>query len=136
MKDSDVWTKLIGDAGLTADAASTTVQHKELVQYNCSDWDFIVARAEMNGMIVLNMDASLKIMKPTATGAPVTTAKYPSNIFEFDADMDARTQHKQVKAITWNAADQATIEETSSEPSLLLNGDVSGTDLANAVAGK
>ena len=135
MKDSDVWSKLIGDAGLTADAASTTVQHKELVQYNCSDWDFIVARAEMNGMVVLNMDASLKIMKPTAAGAPVVTAKYPSNIFEFDADMDARTQHKQVKAITWNAADQATIEETSSEPSLLLNGDMTGTDLANAVAG-
>jgi len=135
MKDSDVWSKLIGDAGLTADAASTTVQHKELVQYNCSDWDFIVARAEMNGMVVLNMDASLKIMKPTAAGAPAVTAKYPSNIFEFDADMDARTQHKQVKAITWNAADQATIEETSSEPSLLLNGDMTGTDLANAVAG-
>jgi Rhs element Vgr protein len=135
MKDSDVWSKLIGDAGLTADAASTTVQHKELVQYNCSDWDFIVARAEMNGMVVLNMDASLKIMKPTAAGAPDVTAKYPSNIFEFDADMDARTQHKQVKAITWNAADQATIEETSSEPSLLLNGDMTGTDLANAVAG-
>ncbi len=135
MKDSDVWSKLIGDAGLTADAASTSVQHKELVQYNCSDWDFIVARAEMNGMVVLNMDASLKIMKPTAVGAPVVTAKYPSNIFEFDADMDARTQHKQVKAITWNAADQATIEEISSEPSLLLNGDMTGTDLANAVAG-
>ncbi len=135
MKDSDVWTKLIGDAGLTADAASTTVQHKELVQYNCSDWDFIVARAEMNGMSVLNMDASLKIMKPTAAGAPVVTAKYPSNIFEFDADMDARTQHKQVKAITWNAADQAIIEETSSEPSLLLNGDMTGTDLADAVSG-
>jgi Rhs element Vgr protein len=67
---------------------------------------------------------------------PVVTATYPSNIFEFDADMDARTQHKQVKAITWNAADQETIEETSSEPSLLLNGDVTGTDLADAVAGK
>ena len=136
MKDSDVWSQLIGDAGLTADAGATTVQHKELVQYSCSDWDFIVARAEMNGMVVTNMDATVKIMKPTAAGLPVVTATYPSNIFEFDADMDARTQHKQVKATTWNAADQATIEETSSEPSLLLNGDMSGTDLANAVAGK
>ena len=135
MKDSDVWSQLIGDAGLTADAGATTVQHKELVQYNCNDWDFMVARAEMNGMVVTNMDATIKVMKPTASGLPVVTATYRSNIFEFDADMDARTQHKQVKAITWNAADQATIEETSSEPSLLLNGDLSGTDLADAVAG-
>ncbi len=136
MKDSDVMTQLIGDGGLTADVSATTVQHKELVQYNCSDWDFIIARAEMNGMVVANMDGSIKIMKPASAGMPVVTATYPSNIFEFDADMDARTQHKQVKAITWNAADQETIEEISSEPSLLLNGDVTGTDLADAVAGK
>ena len=134
IKDSDVWTQLIGDAGLTADAAATTIQHKELVQYNCSDWDFIVARAEMNGMVVVNSDATIKVMKPTAAGVPVISAKYPSNIFEFDADMDARTQHKQVKARTWNAADQEIIEETSTEPSLVLNGDITGTDLANAVA--
>jgi phage protein D len=136
VKDSDVWSQLIGDAGLTADVSSTTIQHKELVQYSCCDWDFIVARAEMNGMVVANKDAVIKVMKPISSGMPVVTATYPSNIFEFDADMDARTQHKQVKAKTWNAADQEVIEETSAEPSLLLNGDVSGTDLANAVAGK
>jgi Rhs element Vgr protein len=135
VKDSDVWSQLIGDAGLTADISSTTIQHKELVQYSCSDWDFIVARAELNGMVVANNDASVKVMKPASAGMPVVTANYPSNIFEFDADMDARTQHKQVKAKTWNAADQEIIEETSAEPSLLLNGDISGSDLADAVAG-
>ena len=135
VKDSDTWSQLISDGGLTADVSATTVQHKELVQYSCSDWDFIVARAEINGMVVSNKDAVIKVMKPTSAGLPVVTATYPSNIFEFDADMDARTQHKQVKARSWSAADQEVIEETSAEPSLLLNGDISGNDLANAVAG-
>lgn len=133
MNDSDVWTQLINDAGLTADVAATTVKHTELVQYNCSDWDFIVARAEMNGMVVTNPDATIKIMKPAASGTPVVTATYPSNIFELDADMDARLQHKKVKAVTWSAADQSLLEETSAEPSLLLNGDVDGSQLAEAI---
>lgn len=134
-KDSEVWSQLVSGAGLTADITNTTVQHKELVQYNCSDWDFIVARAEMNGMSVVNSDGSVKVIKPVASGVPVVTATYASNMFEFDADMDARTQHKQVKAISWSAAEQATIEETSSEPSFILNGDISGTDLADGIIG-
>lgn len=135
MKDSEVWNQIISGAGLTADVATTSVQHKELVQYSCSDWDFLVARAEMNGMVVVNNDGTIKVMKPPAAGLPVITAVYGNNLFEFDADMDARTQHKLVKAKTWSAADQSTLEESSSEPSLLLNGDINGSDLADGING-
>ena len=135
MKDSEVWNQIISGAGLNADVANTSVQHKELVQYSCSDWDFLVARAEMNGMVVVNNDGTLKVIKPPAAGLPVITAGYGKNLFEFDADMDARTQHKQVIAKSWSAADQSTLEESSSEPSLLLNGDINGSDLADGING-
>lgn len=135
MKDSEVWNQVINNSGLTADVANTSVQHKELVQYSCSDWDFLVARAEMNGMVVVNNDGTIKVMKPPAAGLPVITAGYGQNLFEFDADMDARTQHKQVIAKSWSAADQSTLEESSSEPSLLLNGDIDGSELAEGING-
>jgi phage protein D len=52
-KDSDIITALVGTyAGLTADVTATTTSHKELVQFYCSDWDFMIARAEANGMLV------------------------------------------------------------------------------------
>lgn len=135
LKDSEVWSQLISAGGLSADVATTSVQHKELVQYSCSDWDFLVARAEMNGMVIVNIDGTIKVIKPPATGLPVITASYSGNLYEFDADMDARTQHKQVKAKSWSTSDQSTLEESSSEPSLLLNGDISGSDLADGIAG-
>ena len=50
MKDSDVFTQLISSAGLKPDVEASSVTHKEMVQYSCSDWDFMVSRAEANGM--------------------------------------------------------------------------------------
>src|ERR1700754_4582079 len=41
-KDSEVIEQLAGDGGLSTDVPSTPVSYKEMVQYNCSDWDFIV----------------------------------------------------------------------------------------------
>jgi phage protein D len=55
-KDSDIMSQLIGNySGLTASVTATTVQHKELVQFYCSDWDFMLARAEANGMLVTHV---------------------------------------------------------------------------------
>ena len=31
----------------------TVLKHKQLLQFECTDWDFIVTRAEANGMLVL-----------------------------------------------------------------------------------
>ena len=42
-KDSDVISEIITDYGLTKSVTATTFEHPNLVQYNCSDWDFILA---------------------------------------------------------------------------------------------
>ena len=52
-KDSDAITSIIGNYGLASTVDATTVTHPLIMQYNCSDWDFIVIRAEMNNMSVL-----------------------------------------------------------------------------------
>ncbi|MDY6981866.1 MAG: Rhs element Vgr protein, partial [Pseudomonadota bacterium] len=51
MTDSDIITSLAGNcSGLSATVDATTITYPELVQYHCSDWDFLLARAEANGM--------------------------------------------------------------------------------------
>jgi Rhs element Vgr protein len=132
--DSDISTKLISDAGLTPDVEATTVMHKEMVQYGCSDWHFLVTRAEANGMVVFTTDGSVKIMKPPAAGSATITATYGQNIFEFDANMDARTQLKDVKSKAWDAAAQQMAEENSSEPVMATIGDIDGAKLGSSVA--
>ena len=52
--DAAVIRKLIRDAGLEiGDFDPTTALGAELLQSNCSDWDFMVARAEVHGMVLL-----------------------------------------------------------------------------------
>lgn len=51
--DSDVITALLGGEGGQAKVESTSYQHKHLVQYDTTDWDFLVTRAQANGHLVL-----------------------------------------------------------------------------------
>ncbi len=133
MKDSDIWEQLIGEAGLTADVEASTVMHKEMVQYHSTNWDFMLSRAEANGMMVITNDDTVKIMKPPASGTPALTIRYGENVFEFDADMDARTQLKNIEVSGWDASTQEIVVEESAEPSIVSNGDVSGEALSAAV---
>src|SRR5687767_8250082 len=48
-KDSDIISTLLSDAGIRADVEETAVTHKQQVQYYCTGWDFLCARAEANG---------------------------------------------------------------------------------------
>ncbi|MEJ7679306.1 MAG: type VI secretion system tip protein VgrG [Segetibacter sp.] len=134
MKDSDVWNLLISGAGLEADVAASGITHKEMVQYSCTDWDFLISRAEVNGMFVITADGKVKVMKPVATGTPSITAKFGDNMFEFDADMDSRTQLKEIKASSWDPGTQDFEEGTSAEPLFASNGDVAGDELAKTIA--
>ena len=51
--DAEVIRKLIGDAKLkVGELATTRTKHDELIQYRASDWDFIVSRADAQGLVV------------------------------------------------------------------------------------
>ncbi len=92
--DSDAIAELAGD--LETDVETTTVTHKQLMQFDATDWDFICTRAEANGMLVLTDDGTLTVKKPSTDSEVVLTATYGANIFEFEAEMDARRQVQQV----------------------------------------
>lgn len=132
--DSDALTTILADyADLTPSVDSTSVVHKELVQYNCSDWDFMVSRADANGLVCVVSDGTLTVTKPSVSDEAVATLLYGATILEFDAEMDARLQDKQVKALAWDAAGQELIEATAAEPDWTENGDISGSELADVI---
>lgn len=106
-KDSDVIAKLIGGyKGLTATVTATGVTVPELVQYYCSDWDFILSRAEINGMIVSTINGKVSVFRPDANNKPVLTIQYGDNLYSFDADLNAVTQLGAVKASAWDFKQQ------------------------------
>lgn len=102
IKDSEVIGKLIGNAGLASEVAATQVELPELVQYYVTDWDFMLARAEINSMLVSTVNNKVRVFNPTADTASVLTLKYGDNLFSFDAELDALTQLAKVTAKAWD----------------------------------
>jgi len=132
-KDSDILEEIIGTYSLGKDVESTTVQHKELVQYNVSDWDFCVVRAQANGKVLVVDDGIISVKKPDASLSEVVTVTYGTTILDFDAEMDARNQFQKVTSYGWNAADQELLKMEASDPAVSSNGNVSYDDLAAVI---
>jgi Rhs element Vgr protein len=135
VKDSQIFDTLIGAySGLTSDAQTTTLTHKEVVQHHVSDWDFLLLRAEANGMLVYVNDGVIKITKPVTSAEPVLQVTYGSSILELEASMDARTQWKNVEAASWDYAGQQLFKADASEaPGFTEPGNITGSNLAEAI---
>jgi Rhs element Vgr protein len=130
-KDSDIISGLIGAyAGLSADVASTQVAYKELVQYYCTDWDFMLARAEANGLWVTAEGGKVTVSKPAAKGNPVLTVTYGTDMMDFEADMDAQNQAASVEAVAWDLATQKIATGSSAPIAITSQGNVQSSTLA------
>lgn len=137
-KDSDIITKLIGNhSGLSSDVDATTTSFKEIVQYYCTDWDFLISRAEVNGLLVIVEDGKVMAKAPDTGATPQLKVTYGEDLIEFDAEMDARTQLTAVKGVSWDLKTQAVVEskEVSSQ-TLNGQGDLNSTELAKVFSPK
>jgi Rhs element Vgr protein len=133
VKDSDVFDDLLSTYGIRSDPETTTLKHQELVQHNVTDWDFMLLRAEANGMLVNVDDGSIKIAKP-AIGNEVLQVNYGSSILEFEAEMDARFQYKSVNAESWDYSNQQLFTADTSSSSFAEQGNITSEDLAQAIS--
>ncbi|WP_438426385.1 type VI secretion system tip protein VgrG [Aquimarina macrocephali] len=134
LNDSDIADQLCRDNGLSIDSDSSEITHKEIVQFNCTDWDFMVCRAEENGFWVTTEEGTKIIFKaPNFNQEPILTLAYGGTIKELDAEIDARYQYEALKSISWNPADQEAINSEAQDPSVPAAGNISATDLAGVV---
>jgi len=131
--DSDIIGKLIGNAGLAKDLDATTKQHKELVQYYCTDWDFILSRAEANGLLVIADDGKVAAKAPDTSAAPPLKVTYGEDLMEFQADLDAESQLTSVKGVSWDMKTQAVVEAEQSPQTLNAQGNLASAALAGVV---
>ena len=131
--DSDVIEEIASNYSLDAEVESTTVTHKSLVQFNCTDWDFILSRLEVNGKVCINNDGAIQVKAPSLDGEPALTLTYGSDILDFDAAMDARTQYQSVKAFSWDPANFDILETDATDPAINGNGNITSSDLASVI---
>ena len=133
-KDSDVFSKLIGNySGLSADVTATTTEHKELVQYYATDWDFMLSRAEVNGAIVIVNDGEVSVGPPDVSGSAVLSVGYGSDLMEFHGEVNARSQFAEVKGVCWDPSTHEPVEQVASSETLNKQGNLSSSDLSDVI---
>lgn len=129
--DNQIIGSLISNhGGLSSSIDSTSVTYKELVQYYATDWDYMMARAEVNGFLVTVDAGKVTVKAPVTSGTPVLTLTYGVDLIEFSAELDARWQLASVTGTSWDLSKLAIVQETSQPETLTGQGDLDSKKLS------
>lgn len=133
-KDSDIISQLIGDyAGLTPDVDATSIKYEKLVQYYCSDWDFLLSRAEVNGLLVIVDSGKFTVKLPDTSKSAELKLTYGEDLIELHADIDARSQLSEVESSSWDPQTQDLVQDKAPPKKLNDQGDLDSKKLASVL---
>lgn len=133
--DSAIIQDVLGTYGLSLKVDVTSVTHAELVQYYCSDWDFICSRADANGLLVLSSGKDVKIIKPAVSAAAALKVTYGEDLISFRGELLTSDQNTGVDAYAWDIATQKVVKASSATQTLNEQGDQSASALSESVGG-
>lgn len=135
-KDSEVIEELISGYSLNATVKSTVLKYNELVQYYCSDWDFLLARSNLNSMQVITNGKDIKVAPPNLSLSPTLVVTYGKNIISFKGNLQTDRQTSEIEAFAWDSSKQKLINAQGSTPSLNKIGTLSSEELSKAIGKK
>lgn len=96
---------------------------EKVAQFNASDWDFLVSRAEARGRVVLVEGQQIRIVPPQITGATTRELVFGQDIYDFEAGQDSRFAYAQVEANTWDFEQQKVVALRAGDSPEGNNGD-------------
>jgi len=109
---SDMVKKIISGNGLTANAASTSVTFPHVIQYNQSDWDFVLSLAHKSGFLVWTSGDKINFKQP-AQGNTVDL-EWPEDLNRFEPRLSFLGQAAKATASGWDAKQKTAISGTAS----------------------
>ena len=133
VKDSDIIQNIFKEYGLGGKVDDTKVKHDEVVQHNVTNWDFLMSRADVNGLVVLTDDGKINAFSPKTNTDPALSLVYGSTLIDFEADMDAKHQWKSVEATSWDFKNQKMETTNSSSAKFDEPGNLSGSRLSDVL---
>jgi Rhs element Vgr protein len=133
VKDSDLISKLIGNSGATASVTATTVDQAQIYQYYSTDWDFMIARAEANGMIVVVDDGTVSVKPPGVSETAVLKVSYGDSLLDMQAQLEAIDQYSAVSAASWDPSQQKLVTADGANPSVNAQGNITSSTLSSVI---
>lgn len=135
LTDDALIRKLITDGGATVGVIDATkVEHKRIVQYYTTNWDMMLSRAEVNGLLVYAINGKISAKKPTFDGTPAHVFEVgKKDVFDFDVQADARYQFSAVNSKTWDIATNELTETITAADFALEQGNLKPATMATAM---
>lgn len=123
--DSDAIAAVLRRSSIDAGDLGSGKAVAPLVQYDSSDWDFIVSRAEAMGSVVVVADGTLSLKPLEASGAAAQTFHLGiDQIEDFELELDASAQPSELSAVAWNVGEGKLTDPATGRDPDLAQGDV------------
>jgi phage protein D len=131
MSDADIFRKIAGEYGLTAQISANGATHKSVAQVNQSDLAFMRERARTIDAEIWIKDKDLCVKTRANRGQDKISLKYKAKLQEFKVIADLVNQRTSVTAAGWDVSAKESIkkEATDSVISSELGQDTSGISI-------
>ncbi len=113
--------------------AERSQKHREMVQYFCTDWDFLVSRADAVGRLVFTENGILRVAEPDFLQQPIANLSFGGNIYEFDLELNAVGQYDKVTARCFDSGTGEIVSEDVSRADSTKQGNLSSSDLSEVL---
>jgi Rhs element Vgr protein len=143
--DSQVCKTILEEYGLQiGEIEETETTFGELVQYNCTDWDFLLSRADFNGLwVVLGMDKDgneiVDITRPEVAASPdhsLSLGLEQPPIYQIELEADLTNQVDTVESFSWNSNTQEKTIMLKARDFQLPQGNLEAATLAESINNK
>src|SRR5262245_54525452 len=135
-KDSDIASKIAGDAGLTADAEDSSVTLSHVYQHNQTDLEFLRLRASRIGYELLVDDTKLLFRKRANGESAALTLAHGQGLLEFRARLSSVGQATEVFVRGWSVKDKKeVVGHASAGDAASMGGEQTGPVAAESVFG-
>jgi uncharacterized protein involved in type VI secretion and phage assembly len=115
-KDSDFASTIAGECGLTPQVETTTTVHEYVIQYNQTNMEFLLSRADKIGYKVYVEDEKLCFVKNTSLPATSSIAlQYAEDLISFEPRWTTSHQANQVTVKGWDVQKKQAIVQTISK---------------------
>ena len=102
IKDSDLASRIAGEAGLSAQVDATSTVYKHLIQHNQTNLEFLFERAWRIGYECFVADGKLYFRKPPAISSAELNLRWGEDLLEFYPRMSLAEQVDEVNVKGWD----------------------------------
>lgn len=134
-KESEMIQTLVESyEGVSLKIDKTVATVPSIMQYNCTDWDFMMMRAEVNNMMVTTHQNVLTVKHIDFTKKAEYEIEVGRDVIDMDLNLDSQMMIPELTIASWNGLAKQETEINLKIIDRLGQGNLSVTDLAEKIA--